>query len=188
VSPCRRRSSRFVTNLRFFKGTRRVACASTAATGSCGFCCTDSGPVGGDVCGWFSPTRSSVGTAELSPGIGPGNRAAFPEARDEQWIAYVSFPEGSLWHAKSDGTQRQQLTWPPFSVLNPSWSPDGKDIAFSALLPGRTWKTFIIQAQGGTARELTQTDCAERTRTGPRTAHISPLVLFPFSRTAQLAE
>jgi len=39
---------------------------------------SDFGPVGGDVSRWSSPTRSSVGTAELSPGIGPENRAAFP--------------------------------------------------------------------------------------------------------------
>src|SRR5207253_5800399 len=49
----------------------------TTATGSCGLCCRESGPVGGDVCSWFSPTRSSAGTAELSPGIGPENRDAF---------------------------------------------------------------------------------------------------------------
>jgi len=67
--------------LQFSKRTGRVACACTAATGSCGFCCTDSGPVGGDVSRWFSPTRSSVGTAKLSPGIGPENRAAFPEGQ-----------------------------------------------------------------------------------------------------------
>ena len=42
-------TSRFATNLRFAKRTRRVACASTAATGSCGLGCTDSGPAGGDV-------------------------------------------------------------------------------------------------------------------------------------------
>src|SRR5271169_985845 len=66
------------------KRTRRVACASTAATGSCGLCCTDSGPVGGDVCRWFSPPRSSVGTAELSPGIGPGNHGAIPEGQKLQ--------------------------------------------------------------------------------------------------------
>jgi hypothetical protein len=46
-----------------------------------GLRCRDSGPVGGDVCRWFSPTRSSVGTAELLPGIGLGNRAAFLEGR-----------------------------------------------------------------------------------------------------------
>jgi hypothetical protein len=65
----------------FQKRARRVACASTVATGSCGLSCTDSGPVGGDACEWLSPTPSSVGTAELSLGIGPGNRAAFPEGQ-----------------------------------------------------------------------------------------------------------
>jgi len=50
-----------------FPKERAVACASTAATGSCGLCCTDCGPTGGDVYRWFRPTRSSVGTAELSP-------------------------------------------------------------------------------------------------------------------------
>jgi hypothetical protein len=54
---------------------------STAAAGSCGLCCTDSGPVGGDVSRWFSPTPFSVGTAELSPGNGPGSRAVFPEGQ-----------------------------------------------------------------------------------------------------------
>jgi hypothetical protein len=79
--PCRQRSSHFVTNLRFFKRTRRIACASTVATGSCGLSCTDSGPVGGDAYKWLSPTPSSVGTAELSPCIGPENRAAFLEGQ-----------------------------------------------------------------------------------------------------------
>jgi len=81
VLPYRRRSSRFVTNLQFSKRTRRVACASTAATGSYGLRYTDAGPVGDDVSRWFSPTPFSVGTAELSPGIGPENRAAFPEGQ-----------------------------------------------------------------------------------------------------------
>jgi hypothetical protein len=54
-----------------------------AATGSCGLCCTASGPVGGDACRWFSPPRSSVGTVELSPGIGPGNRGAIPEGQKQ---------------------------------------------------------------------------------------------------------
>ena len=70
--------------LAVFQRTRRVACASTAATGCCGLCCTDSGPVGGDVCRWFSPPRSCVGTAELSLGIGRGSRAAFPEGQKWQ--------------------------------------------------------------------------------------------------------
>jgi hypothetical protein len=70
--------------LAVFQKNRRVACASTAATGCCGFGCADSGPVGGDVCRCFSPTRSFVGTVERSPGIGPGNRGAGPEGQKLQ--------------------------------------------------------------------------------------------------------
>jgi Tol biopolymer transport system component len=82
-------------------------------------------------------------------------------SNDGQWMAYVTFPEQSLWRSKPDGSQRQQLTWPPMTVLNPHWSPDGRELAFSALLPGKTWKTFIIAAQGGKVQELTQNKCPE---------------------------
>ena len=57
--PCRRRSSRFATNLRFAKRTRRVAGASTAATGCCGLCCTDAGPAGDDVSRLRKPPSQS---------------------------------------------------------------------------------------------------------------------------------
>ena len=82
-------------------------------------------------------------------------------SNDGQWMAYVTFPEQSLWRSKPDGSQRQQLTWPPMTALNPHWSPDGSEIAFSAFLPGQTLKTFIIAAEGGKARQLTQRDCPE---------------------------
>jgi Tol biopolymer transport system component/DNA-binding winged helix-turn-helix (wHTH) protein len=82
-------------------------------------------------------------------------------SKDGQWMAYVTFPEQSLWRSKPDGSQRQQLTWPPMNAQNPHWSPDGREIAFSALLPGKTLKTFILAAQGGQARELTQSGCSE---------------------------
>jgi Tol biopolymer transport system component/DNA-binding winged helix-turn-helix (wHTH) protein len=82
-------------------------------------------------------------------------------SNDGQWMAYVTFPGQSLWRSKPDGSQRQQLTWPPMKAQNPRWSPDGREIAFSAPVPGKTLKTFIIAAQGGQARELTQSGCAE---------------------------
>jgi Tol biopolymer transport system component/DNA-binding winged helix-turn-helix (wHTH) protein len=82
-------------------------------------------------------------------------------SKDGQWMAYVTFPGQSLWRSKPDGSERQELTWPPMNAQNPNWSPDGKEIAFSALLPGKTLKTFIIAAQGGQARELTHSACSE---------------------------
>ncbi len=82
-------------------------------------------------------------------------------SNDGQWITYVTFPEPSLWRSRSDGTERQQLTWPPMKAQNPHWSPDGREIAFSASLPGKTSKTFIIAAEGGKPRELTLSECPE---------------------------
>ncbi len=54
--------------------------------------------------------------------------------RDGQWVTYTSYPDGTLWRSKVDGSERLQLTFSPMRVLLPRWSPDGKQIA---LVPGR---------------------------------------------------
>ena len=37
-------------------------------------------------------------------------------SRDGQWVTYTSYPEGSLWRSKTDGSERLQLTFPPVQV------------------------------------------------------------------------
>jgi hypothetical protein len=49
---------------------------------------------------------------------------------DGRWASYVSYPEGTLWRSRADGTERLQLTYPPMVVAFPFISPDGKRVAF----------------------------------------------------------
>jgi serine/threonine protein kinase/Tol biopolymer transport system component len=75
-------------------------------------------------------------------------------SKDGQWVAYVSFPEGTLWRSKSDGGRRIQLTYPPLSVRLPSWSPDGQQIVFYAFAPGQKAKMYVVAADGGSPRKM----------------------------------
>jgi Tol biopolymer transport system component len=53
-----------------------------------------------------------------------------------------------------DGSERIQLTFPPLQVVLPRWSPDGKQIAFNAMLPGKSWNIYLISRDGGTAQRI----------------------------------
>jgi Tol biopolymer transport system component/DNA-binding winged helix-turn-helix (wHTH) protein len=75
-------------------------------------------------------------------------------SRDGAWVVYVTYPEGNLWRSKVDGSHRLQLTYPPLQASLPRWSPDGKQIAFSARGPGKPWKVYLISAEGGTPQQL----------------------------------
>jgi serine/threonine protein kinase/Tol biopolymer transport system component len=78
--------------------------------------------------------------------------------QDGQWVAYVSYPERTLWTSKLDGSKRLQLSYPPLHVILPRWSPDGRQIAFFAGLPGQRTKMFLVSTEGGTPRELIPED------------------------------
>jgi len=82
-------------------------------------------------------------------------------SRDGEWVVYVTYPEGSLWRSKVDGRERVQLTYPPLQASLPRWSPDGKQIAFTARAPGKSWKTYLISAEGGSPQKLTPGEAGE---------------------------
>src|SRR5208337_4082364 len=62
--------------------------------------------------------------------------------------------EQSLWRSRVDGSDRLQLSYPPVVAGLPHWSPDGTQIAYVDIQPGRPWKTFLISAQGGVPQEM----------------------------------
>jgi Tol biopolymer transport system component len=69
-------------------------------------------------------------------------------------VAYVSYPEGSLWRSKADGSERLQLTFPPMKAFLPRWSPDQKQIVFSATLHSRQMQSYLVSASGGIPQPL----------------------------------
>jgi Tol biopolymer transport system component len=79
-------------------------------------------------------------------------------SKDGQWVAYVSFPDRTLWKSKPDGSERMQLSYPPLAAFSPRWSPDGQQIVFYVFSPGQKSKLYMVSAGGGTPRELMPTD------------------------------
>lgn len=75
-------------------------------------------------------------------------------SRDAQWVTFVSYPDGTLWRSRADGTDRLQLTRPPLIAVLPRWSPDSSQIAFAGGETGQPWKIFVIDAHGGPPREV----------------------------------
>jgi DNA-binding winged helix-turn-helix (wHTH) protein/Tol biopolymer transport system component len=78
-------------------------------------------------------------------------------SRDGKWITYVSYPDGTLWRSRIDGSEKRQLTSPPMGVANPRWSPDGKLIAFTDMANGDRRKMdetsprrlYVVSEAGG---------------------------------------
>jgi len=84
-------------------------------------------------------------------GISAGELEVSP---DGQWVTYTTFPESDLWRSKLDGSERLQLTSAPIKAHEPRWSPDGKQILFTALRD----KILVVPADGGAPRQLMPAD------------------------------
>ena len=77
---------------------------------------------------------------------------------DGKWIAYVSYPERTLWRSRADGSDRRQLTFPPIVAAMPRWSPDASQLAFLDMEAGSRWKILLLSAEGGVPQELLAKD------------------------------
>jgi Tol biopolymer transport system component/DNA-binding winged helix-turn-helix (wHTH) protein len=94
-------------------------------------------------------------SGQFVPYLGGISARDLDVSKDGQWVAYVSYPEGVLWRSRVDGSQRLQLSSLPMQVWLPRWSPDGKQIAFAAEVPGAPDRIYVVAADGGRPSQLT---------------------------------
>ncbi|HLK69401.1 MAG TPA: hypothetical protein VKU19_38485 [Bryobacteraceae bacterium] len=83
-------------------------------------------------------------------------------SRDGKWIAYVRYPERTLWKMRPDGSDQVQLTTSHIGVHGPHWSPDGSRIAFMGEPALGRYRLYVVPASGGEPKELAPFDTADQ--------------------------
>lgn len=79
-------------------------------------------------------------------------------SRDQQWVAWIQQDDGSLWRSRLDGSERVQLTTRPMQVFMMHWSPDGRRIVLMGREPGKVWKIYTVDTEGGHLQPLLNED------------------------------
>lgn len=93
--------------------------------------------------------------SQLVPVLGGISAGDVEYSRDGAWVLYVLQPEGTLRRSRADGSDRLQLTHSPMQAALAHWSPDGRQIAFSAAAaPGKQWRVYVISVDGGSPQPI----------------------------------
>ncbi|MEZ5401453.1 MAG: winged helix-turn-helix domain-containing protein [Bryobacteraceae bacterium] len=94
--------------------------------------------------------RSAGAWTPLLEGI---SAEAVEYSPDSARVAYVTYPQRTLWVRQAGGERPIQLTSAPLAAAFPRWSRDGKRIAFSAAeSAGKPMRLYIVDADGGAVR------------------------------------
>jgi Tol biopolymer transport system component/predicted Ser/Thr protein kinase len=104
---------------------------------------------------------------QLQPFLGGISAEYASFSKDGQSVAYVSYPDGILWKANRDGSNRIQLTDSSIYPRMPLWSPDGTHIVFfaSSSRGGRV-QAYLVSPQGGGAWLLMPDESGQQTDPG----------------------
>jgi WD40 repeat protein len=103
-------------------------------------------------------SRFDSKTKQFQPFLGGISAQGIAYSKDGKSMAYVSYPEGLLWKANSDGSNPVQLTDPPLQAFMPRWSPDGNQISFAGNYPGPSGAFYIVSSDGGVPQKFLAQD------------------------------
>jgi Tol biopolymer transport system component len=100
--------------------------------------------------------RYDAKSGQFLPYFGGISARSVTFSRDAKWVAYVSYPEGTLWRCSANGSDKLQLTSATTMVVNSaSWSPDGSQIAISGSETDKVDRIYLVPAVGGVAKPVT---------------------------------
>jgi len=91
---------------------------------------------------------------QFQPFLGGISADSVAFSKDGKTVAYVSYPDGILWRANHDGSDRVPLTSPPLQPIDPAWSPDGTQVAFGAPSSEGRQQAWIVPSAGGSPQRL----------------------------------
>lgn len=106
--------------------------------------------------------RFDAKSKALQPLLGGISAEFLAFSKDGSRLAYVTYPDGILWRAKADGTERVQLTNPPLYPIVCRWSPDGTHILFTAQRDSSHYGLYTISAQGGSPAPIVPAETGGR--------------------------
>jgi Tol biopolymer transport system component/DNA-binding winged helix-turn-helix (wHTH) protein len=75
-------------------------------------------------------------------------------SRNGDWVAWIRQDDDSLWRSRADGSGQLQLTGRPMQVFMMHWSPDSRRLVLMGRQPGKPWKVYTMDADGGHLQEV----------------------------------
>jgi Tol biopolymer transport system component len=89
------------------------------------------------------------GTYRPVPGLEGVSADQLDYSPDGLQVAYIRYPELTLWRKSVLEDDAEQLTFHPMIPARPRWSPDGRSIAFTGRVPGNPPSVYVVRAGGG---------------------------------------